>query len=196
MDWILTLEYLKVLTSAQIMAAVVILGLACHFRKEIKGLISRIASITLGGAAFEIAQYQRPTDESKQPTGQTNLTGGEPPPAIPALLDQEKIKEALQAERARAAFWEYRYLGYFLVRNTQAALDWLASLQAKATLHLFDTVSHSFPPKEREAILEALELHRLIAIDHSSGLIEVTPKGREYLQWRGPLPQLPIGPPN
>jgi len=41
--------------------------------------------------------------------------------------------------------------------------------------------------EERDAIMTALQAHHLIQIKED--LIEVTPKGREYISWRGPLPK-------
>jgi hypothetical protein len=40
---------------------------------------------------------------------------------------------------------------------------------------------------ERKAILSALENHHLIQLEN--GLVSVTPKGQEYIEWRGPLPE-------
>ena len=64
----------------------------------------------------------------------------------------QKLVEFIEAERARAALLEYRYLNYYLVPNTQRVLG--------------------------------------VHTTSNGELIEVTPKGREYIQWRGPLPQL------
>ena len=47
-------------------------------------------------------------------------------------------------------------------------------------------------PIERGAILDALRNHHLILLQ--GHMIEVTPKGKEYVQWRGPLPQLQPAP--
>ena len=54
---------------------------------------------------------------------------------------------------------------------------------------LFDTVwMPAIPsPEERNAIINALQAHYLIQIEN--GLIEVSPKGREYIEWRGELPE-------
>ena len=41
---------------------------------------------------------------------------------------------------------------------------------------------------ERRAIFVALQNHHLI--DTTGDLIEITPKGRDYLEWRRPLPPL------
>jgi hypothetical protein len=51
-------------------------------------------------------------------------------------------------------------------------------------------------PVERLAILDALRNHHLI--DIVGDIITVTPKGREYIQWRGPVAEFlrkRLGPP-
>ena len=89
---------------------------------------------------------------------------------------------------ARAALWEYRYLNYFLARGTQRVLDWLNALGVQTTATMFDSFWLPFIPnaQERQAIITALQAHSLIAMNGQ--VIEVTPKGKEYLTWRGPLP--------
>ena len=74
-----------------------------------------------------------------------------------------------------------------MARHTQYVLDWLA-----ATTHVTASFYNAMwlplimNADERLAILTALQAHHLITI--RGDLIEVTPKGREYIQWRGPLP--------
>ena len=101
----------------------------------------------------------------------------------------KKVAELFQAERARAYLWEYRYLNYFLAYGTQKVLDWLACLPTRTSCDLFDTFWLPYIPsaEERRAIITALQAHHLIMIQDN--LIEVTPKGREYIQWRGALPE-------
>lgn len=100
----------------------------------------------------------------------------------------EGIRQLFEAERAKAYLWEYRYLNYFLAQSTQRVLDWLASLQTRTSVSLFDTLWLPAIPsaEERRAIVNALQAHHLIQL--TGELIEVTPKGREYIQWRGPVP--------
>ncbi len=83
---------------------------------------------------------------------------------------------------------QYRYLNLFLARGTQHVLDWFAASNPRATASLFNAVWLPIipNPNERVAILTALQAHHLITIEND--LVLVTPKGREYLQWRGPLP--------
>ncbi len=73
-------------------------------------------------------------------------------------------------------------------RSTQHVLDWLAASKPRATVSLFNALWLPIipNPNERQAILTALEAHHLISI--TNDLVEVTPKGYEYLKWRGPLP--------
>ena len=98
------------------------------------------------------------------------------------------MRQAFQAGRARAYFWEYRYLNYFLVPHTRVVLDWLAGLKDMATVELFDNLwLPAIPnPDERKAVMRALLAHNLVELDVP--WISVTPQGREYLALRGPLP--------
>jgi hypothetical protein len=192
MEWIaLLVEFLKVLLSAQVMAAAVCLFFFKMFKDDIKALILRIAKIRLpGGGEVSTPQLEKQIAENDLPNA--------PLPApetkdqeIPATLDNsevETIKALLNSERARAYFWEYRYLNYYLVYNTQRVLNWLSSVENKVSLMLFDTMWLPSIPSasERKAIISALENHHLIQIENE--LVTITPKGREYIEWRGLLP--------
>lgn len=87
--------------------------------------------------------------------------------------------------------WEYRYLNYFLVRKTQLVLDWLTNFNQPVTANLYDSVwiPSIHNANERQIILNVLQAHHLIQIDQL-GLIGLTAKGREYIEWRGALPGL------
>ncbi len=67
-------------------------------------------------------------------------------------------------------------------------MDWFASLPNATTVSLFDALwMPSIPSaEERKAIINVLQAHHLIQFQGE--LVEVTPKGREYIQWRGALP--------
>lgn len=189
----LVVEYLKVLLSAQVLAGITAITFFVLFREDIRGLLKRVARIRLpGGSEFSTTQIER-TNEELRPRGeQPPVT---PPDALtlPAnlTLTPEQVKtfgEAFSAERARAALWEYRYLNYFLAHSTQRVFDWLAALPVRTTTSMFDAYWLPVIPSaaERRTIIDALQAHTLIAIDGE--VIEVTPKGKEYLQWRGPMP--------
>lgn len=189
------LEYLKVLLSAPVVAgtiAIVCLGL---FRGEIRSLIARVGRIRFPGGEVFASQQERT---------QADLAPREDPPAVPqgqqpqlpatiTLTPQQaqQIGHLLQSERANAFLWEYRYLNLFLARSTQLVLDWLGTLQQPISVNLVDSHLQAFivDAQERVAILTALQTHHLILI--ANNLVQVTPKGREYLQWRGPLPATP-----
>jgi hypothetical protein len=190
----LVLEYFKVFFSPQVIAGAAALVFLCVFRDDLKALFLRIAKIRFpGGAEFSTSQTAKLEEapEGKPPP--------KPPPqdtsvALPADLTQrqlEDVKQLLDAERARSYLWEYRYLNYFLVYRTQQVLDWFASLPTRTSLSLFDSMWLPAIPsmEERRNIINALEGYYLIRIDND--LVEVTPKGREYIHWRGPLPQPP-----
>jgi hypothetical protein len=183
----LYLEILKLLLSPQVVGGACVLIFIFCFRSEVKALLGRVAKISFGGAEVDMPQAQRlESAEKPQPAQLTlSLAAG----AKEEHIDAASLRERLDAERARAATWEYRYLNYFLARATQVVLDWLASLTVRTTKSMYDTYWTPLvvSAEEREAIMTALQAHHLIQI--KDDLIEVTPKGREYISWRGPLPK-------
>jgi len=193
----LILEYIKVFLTPQIVVGIIVAVLVGVFRDDIKALFRRIARIKLPGgtelSTSQSAKLEEAPEERSPPTppSSTDIT-------LPPSLDQNElrtVRELLDAERARAHVWEYRYLNYFLVPHTQRVLDWFASLLNRTSVQLFDTVWLPLIPdaQERRVILSVLQGHHLIVIQND--LVEVTPKGREYIQWRGgPLPP-PATPP-
>ena len=183
------LEYLKVLLSSQMVFGFVLIFFLWIFRDSIRSLFQRIAKIKFPGGT-EVATPQKIDDDNKP----TPSPIGEPEPLqLPEGVDPqiiEKISELFLAERSRAYLWEYRYLNYFLVHNSQKVLDWLAASNAPISQSLFDSFWLPLIPNtsERNSILQALEAHHLITLEE--GLIKITPKGEEYVSWRGPLPNV------
>jgi len=189
----LILEYLKLLFSLPVVAGAVAFTVLALFRDDIKALLLRIAKIRLpGGTEVSTSQITKAEEAAENKPLEKSPARVEPPPALPPSLDPnelEQVKQLLDAERTRAYLWEYRYLNYFLVYHTQQVLDWFASLPSATSLSLFDSAWLPFIPsaEERRAIIDALQAHHLIQLrgDH----VEVTPKGRDYIAWRGPLAQ-------
>lgn len=190
------LEYLKVLLSAPVIAGSVALACLCLFRGEIRTLIARVGRIRFPGGELFASQQERT---------QADIAPKEQPPAVPqgqrvqlpptvALTPEQtqQLASFIQSERANALLWEYRYLNRFLARSTQLVLDWLGTLQQPISVNLIDSHLQAYivDAQERVAILTALQNHHLITI--ANNLVQVTPKGREYLQWRGPLPTTPV----
>lgn len=192
----LILEYLRVILTFPTMVGILGVLFLCFFKVEIKSLFSRIASLKWGTAELAAPQLPPSMERDASQTEKGKLPNPAPP-QLPAgiTVPPETLKSLEQfvlAERARAYLWEYRYLNYFLVLGTQRVLDWLASLPAATTVSAFDAVWHPLIPsaEQRRTILSVLESHNLIYF--RGELIEVTPKGREYIQWRGPLSSLPV----
>lgn len=189
----LILEYLKVILSSHIVVSMAIIGLFLIFKEDVKALMRRIATIKLpGGGELSTSQIEKSKEEFAQNTERPPVSS-EGSPQVPDNLNltQEQVgalRQIFDAERARAALWEYRYLNFFLVRTTQKVLDWLASLPNSTTVSLFDALWMPLTPsaEERKAIIDVLQAHHLIQFQGE--LVEVTPKGREYIQWRGALP--------
>jgi len=190
----LVLEYLKALLSPQCVAGIVALVFLWRFRDDIRALMKRVASIKLpGGTELSAPQLERAENEKTAAKEPPALSAGTAP-ALPGSLhltpeQASAVAEAFRAEQAKAYLWEYRYLNYFLVRNTQRVLDWLAGLKERTTYGMYDSWWLPIIPSanERRAIVNALQAHHLVIL-HEGELMEVTPKGREYIEWRGALP--------
>ena len=189
----LVLEYLKVLLTAPPLLSVVAVIFIFKFAEDIKALFLRVAKIRFpGGAEFDTPQSSRTAKEEPGPPPET---GEIPVLGIPPDLTPDQKQAVVQVVRAHIAtayLWEYRYLNYFLARGTQVALDWLVGAPLLITFAHYDSFFLPIVPsaRERQAIVSALEAHHLITYDSAANIIAVTPKGREYHQWRGALPAL------
>ena len=95
------------------------------------------------------------------------------------------MTDFIQAQKTTSRIWEYRYFDFYFVRDTQLVLDWL--VHNRPSIDLFHAMWMPAIPKatDRESILLALQNHNLITVLLT--MIEITEKGREYLQWRAPL---------
>ena len=175
--------YLRVLLSAPPMTVLVVIVLVRVFKNELKTLMDRIATIKfLGGelsTTFQVIDH-------------TEKTGpDEPTPDLPedlnniSLEQQERVRNFIQAQQDTIKLWEYRYLREYLVLSTHQVLAWL-NLQNSTSIDLFDALwAHVIPiAKSRENIILALQNHYLITV-RDEVMIEITDKGRDYLQWRG-----------
>jgi hypothetical protein len=185
------LEYLKVLLSGPIVTGIVVILIVGRFKAQIQGLLDRIATIKFPGGEVTTSQVERNRKEELPPAGTPPTpTDASGTALVTATGNTTNLEQQLSAERARAALWEYRYLNYFLARGTQVVLDWLANLPTSTTVSMFDSFWLPVIPAahERQAIIHALQAHWLIVIENE--VITVSAKGREYLQWRGPLPPL------
>jgi len=193
MEWCkIALEYLKVFLSTQVIAGIIAIVFFKTFKDDIKALILRIAKIRLPGGGelstpqLEKMNNEKPIEDKALPEPQSK--------DLQINIQEDKIETVralYNAERARAYFWEYSYLNYYLVPSTQRVLDWFAATTAPISFSLFDTLWLPAIPdaKERKAIFDALEKHYLITIVNE--IISVTPKGREYIEWRGKVLQSP-----
>lgn len=188
----LILEYLKVLLTAPVLFSIVAVLFIMLFREDIKALILRIAKIRLpGGTEVSTPQSNQLATEQQKPAPEPTVDDQVAVVGLPDNLTPQQrhtIEQLIRSHIATAYIWEYRYLNYFLVRATQIVLDWLIVLPQATTYMHYDSVWLPTIPSanERQAIINALQTHHLIQQD-VSGLIVVTPKGREYQEWRGPL---------
>ena len=182
----IVLAYLEVLLSWPPLVGLLGTVVLVLFKKEVRSLIGRIARIRFPGGG-EIALPQAPPTDTKDAPEVPEGDIVELPSDVSGA-EADRLREAIRSERAATYLWEYRYLNLYLVRATQLVLDRISSAGPIA-LRLLDSYLQAFIPSanERNAILDALAGHHLVLMG-GDGLIEVTPKGREYIAWRGPLP--------
>ena len=183
--------YFRVLLSAPPMTVLVVFVLVRVFKTELKTLMDRIATIKFLGS--EISTTSQVIDHTEK-TGPDELPTGSTETALPEGLtlspDQQKlVTDFIQAQKTTSRIWEYRYFNSYFVHDTQLVLDWL--VRNSPSIELFHAMWMPKIPKvtDRESILLALQNHNLITVLLT--MIEITEKGRDYLQWRGPLPYFP-----
>jgi hypothetical protein len=196
--WIV-LEIVKLVLEKVLSWPVIVGTIVVVFHSDIRKLMGRVATIRLLGGEVLTSQAEprakTAQEASPDPPGEQILPQNVPLTQGQVTLTQEQFKqlvEGLQATNARAYFWEYAYLNYFLVPLTKVVLYWIASLKDGVTLTLYDYQFAHVPAEERKAIVYALTAHLLIQV--KGDLIEVTPKGREYIKLSGlllPIPGVP-----
>ncbi len=197
-DWFMekaevVLEYIRVFLSPQMVVSGIVLTICLVFREDIRELVKRIGGVRFPGGS-EISASQAEMIEEKDSSSSAEESPVRPdepfdiPDCISLTAEQARnVENVFQAERARAAFWEYQYLDYYLVSTTQRVLEWLAALPKPTTVQLYDSLWSPLIPQaaERRAILNALESHYLIALKPGD-IMELTPKGEEYMRFRKP----------
>lgn len=214
----LVLEYLKAVVTFPVLLAGLAIYFRQEFR-GILGRVARIR--LPGGGEVEISQLDRSRDEirhalpaepelleagaSSMGAGQVVETEGgvagtsgavgvgeDVAGGTPSENEAETLRQQVRAMTEAAAMWEFRYLNRFLVRRTQLMLQWFADREDfPPTLLSYDALfSDSIPDaRERTAVLDALLQHHLV--QRVDGLLKISNKGKLFLQWRGPLPDLP-----
>jgi hypothetical protein len=142
------------------------------------------------GATFS-AQSQSVTEVSGETEKQNIETIKNNLPTEADNNNPELLKEEVKNWRARSYLWEYRYLNYYLVPRTQYTLDYFYDLKKPLSFAYYDAMTIPLipDPKERAAMIGALISHHLL-ID-TSGLLTISEKGREYVEWRGKMLKSP-----
>lgn len=196
MDAATGLEYLKVLLAWPVVTAVLGITVVRTFRPQIATLLEKPFRLKWpgGGASFgsqeRVARTELPASTNAPAVPSAGTSVVLPEHLSPSSQEGKDVVNLVQSERANAALWEYRYLNLYLVRGTQMVLDWLATLPQGISPSFFDSQVQAFisDSNERFAIVNALQRHHLVAIQ--GDMMRVTDKGREYLAWRSPLPQV------
>lgn len=103
-----------------------------------------------------------------------------------AQQDCSRLVKMLEQARGAALYWEFAHLSLFLVPKTQWVLSWIAGSEVQVTRNLFESVWPLWnfgDVAERDAVYAALLGNGLIA--QHDAILEVTQKGRAFLQFMG-----------
>jgi hypothetical protein len=195
------LEYLKVILTPHVIWGLIFLLFIFRFKKSFELIFKAISKKIKSVKTIEkTSEGIKTTFEERQSKKEieVNVTNApEEKNASESIWSEDKVEDVAQlrtlvkAERQTRYLWEYRYLNHFLVRKTQIILDWLAESGSPQSITFYQNAWLQLipEPEERNAILNALQAHHLIELSPADS-ISLTPKGREYHDWRGVLPKL------
>ncbi|MBW7996246.1 MAG: hypothetical protein FVQ81_06700 [Candidatus Glassbacteria bacterium] len=186
MSYELLLEYLKLFLSPQMVIGAIVLLFIFIFRNELKCLLVRIKKAKAVGSELEFetqrelleAEKNRPEDKPEPPQADSGKMTLKPD-------EQERLVGVIEQLRTHAIYWEFRYLNLFLVHTTQLVLTWLVVYTEPVSMKQYHagwgpTIQNL---DERKAVLNALERSGLISI--KGDMMEVTERGRQYINWPG-----------
>ncbi len=178
----LVLEYVRVVLSLPVVVGAIAVVVLVIYKTALRELLARIATVRFPGGEVVLSQAEKNRLEppSEPPT---------PAPDAPQALTANQVHNTIAALQAAALLWEFRYLNYFLARDTQSLLDLLVGTVPGTTAVTAQIIELLYGAAERDAMLDALRRHRLV--EQRGHYVEITDKGRAYLEHRGPLTPLP-----
>jgi hypothetical protein len=194
----LVLEYLKVAFSYPVVIGGVSVWFVRKYHEEIKRFLSRVRTLE-GPGGIKIAAPESQSERlALQPleldATLPAATGPVPSPSpLPPSNAEIAAHQATEGAREAALIWQFRFFNLLLVRRTQLVLDRLETserLGTPTTIELFDALLSFVPVQERKATFQVLRDYGLIELG-ANNVITVTPLGRRYLAWRGPMPVPP-----
>lgn len=185
--WGVGIEFAKILLSWPTVTVTIVIFVSVYFYDQLSSMFERISSLKLPGT--ELSLSQQILDEAKPSEGPKALPNPplpDPPMQPGLILDDNlvsQLRSAWNQEKQACILWEYRYLNWFLVFNTQKILDWAIRINTATSIDNYNAVWSPLVPvsNQRIAILSALESHSLIAIN--GDFILVTDKGKDYAAW-------------
>ena len=184
----LFLQYLKVVTSPQLIIGVVAVIFFRTFPKQIGALIDRIIKIGIAGASLDVSQPAPLTAKEFEyaPATQPAVTLVKEPDSA-TEFKVLKLTAELNTVKEESEKWEFNFLNYFLVLHTQQVLDWLIYLARPTTFSSFESAWGLLLPNpvERLAVITALTAYGLVLREGDT--LTVTDKARRFVAWRGPL---------
>jgi len=196
------IEYLQLLLAPHIVWAGVLIFFAFKFRSGFSSLLAAITDRIRSVKGYRKTKegHELTFSESQQVDAKSLPNTSATPPEVTheknddftwpedTTEDIAEIKTLVKAERSSRYLWEYNYLNFFFQRHTQYVLDWFVERDCEIPLDEYHGYWKKFIKSERErkAVLDVLLAHFMLEIKENR--INVTPKGREYHEWRGPMP--------
>jgi|GEM_PF-1136471 len=187
------LEYIKALAVWPVSSFASIVFLAVYFKEPISKWLSRLRIHYAGASISSDQQSLKMENEALVPSAERkpDVVMGTPEASKPTESkkpeEPKALKEQLEQWRLSAYLWEYSYLNFFLAANTIHVLNWLYRQEHPVDLGAANAVWAPLISSlvEREAILNAILNHHLAV--KTGDKIQISPKGREYLEFTGKL---------
>lgn len=177
------LAYLKAVLSWPVVLFAAVIFLSIKFREAISAWLR---NLKIEGHGYVFSGQKEHLESEKYDQNQPSLPQEKAKAEeTPTTRDDGTAGQLANQWRANAYLWEYRYLNYFLVPNTKRILTWLYEQKNPVTVSFADAFWLPIipAPAERLAILTALTQHYLV--HNNQGFIQITPKGREYVEFSG-----------
>ena len=180
----------ELILSPQVVAGLIIIIALTTFKEDIRGVLKRFARIKLpGGTELEMQQLNQSEYSTSKQMDLLSESENEFRKNMEAKIEEneqqiESIQKIAVSNFRESRLWEFRFLNYFLVYNSQRVLDWFNNCPEGITPSSFDSLWMGFipSPDQRKAIIGALIT--------TEDIIVITEKGKEFIQWRGPLENL------
>lgn len=183
----LILDVFKTIISSWPLCIFIVLLISISkFKSQIADFINRVGSLKFPGgeilsqAKQSIADRELPEGKTEDDSSLADILQG-----MGAEEEKERLRQIIQDKDGESLYWEYNYLDIFLVSESKRVLVWMSQNPSRVSSTVFHDLWDPLIPKhaERRTILSVLLRYDLISQEEQSGMLEVTPKGHNYIEW-------------